>query len=149
MFYRAVLAKENHPEFPVNQGKDESAWLSKDLDFTHIAREDIPQDTSLPCGLVQSGIRLSALDFAETVRTGVLEFDDGLQIHLLVADPLELYREKEACLARLNRPQDRLHLELLKTYLKYELWLARQSKDPGLKIALEARYQNYARELLH
>ncbi|MDX6766643.1 MAG: hypothetical protein SFU85_07625 [Candidatus Methylacidiphilales bacterium] len=150
MFYRSVLARSQSPHFQVPDAgpEGEAVWLSKDVYFNHIAREDLPASPPVPLGLLQSGLRLSALDFAETVRTSALEFEDGSIVPILVADPLELYREKQACVAKLQRPQDRAHLELLKVYLAYELDLARKSNDPGERIALEARYQNYAPDLL-
>lgn len=150
MFYRSVLARAARPDFPVpDPGPEgEAAWLSKDADFTHAGPEDYPPHPPLPLGRLQAGLRLSALDFAETVRTAALEYEDGVIIPLLVADPLELYREKQACAARLNRPQDRIHLELLRAYLAYEWALARAVGDPGERIALEARYRHHAPELL-
>ena len=150
MFYRAVLARSQSPLFPVpDPGPEgEAAWLSKDVDFTHVQREDLPASPIIPLGLLQSGVRLSALDYAETVRTSALEFEDGCIVPILVADPLELYREKQACVAKLRRPQDQVHLDLLEVYLAFELDLARKSNDPGERIALEARYQNYAPEIL-
>ena len=40
---------------------------------------------------------------------------------MLIADPLDLWREKEAAIYRLSRPQDPLHLQLLGLTLQWEL----------------------------
>jgi len=85
MFYRAVLARAAHPAYPVPQGCADTAdaWLSKDVDFACLDTVDFPADPPLPLGRLQSGIRLSALDFAETVRTASLEFADGDLVPIL------------------------------------------------------------------
>jgi hypothetical protein len=40
---------------------------------------------------------------------------------MLIADPLDLWREKEAATLRRSRPQDSLHLEVLGTTLQWEM----------------------------
>lgn len=150
MFYRSALARAADPLFPVpaEAETDASLWLSKDADFTNVEPGDFPEHPPLPLGRLQVGVRLSALDFAETVRAAGLEFSDHEVVPILVADPLELYREKQACVAKLSRPQDQAHLRLLEVYLAYELALVRRHPDPAELVALEARYRHHAPELL-
>gem|GEM_PF-3657448 len=61
---------------------------------------------------------------------------------------MELYREKEACVVLLSRPQDRAHLDLLRVYLAYEWALVREYGQPAERMALEARYRHYAPEVI-
>jgi hypothetical protein len=66
------------------------------------------------------GFVLGADDFKENARTVSLEWDN-VKFTLLIADPLDLWREKEAAIHRRRRPQDSLHFEVLGTILQWEI----------------------------
>jgi hypothetical protein len=74
----------------------------------------------VPLGTVQCGFVIGADEFRENARTVRLAWGDTA-FTMLMADPLDLWREKEAAIYRVSRPQDRLHLALLELVLQWEL----------------------------
>jgi hypothetical protein len=142
LFYRARLAAAGDPDFtvPTLAPEAEQLWLSKDLDFTGVfsgdALELIPQFVTrdsagreflevegVRLGFAQVGLTIDPERALETARTGEFEADGAL-VHFLVADPVTLYREKQALVLRRNQPGDALHLALLHDYLAWEITVA-------------------------
>jgi hypothetical protein len=69
---------------------------------------------------VQFGFVLGAEEFRENARNVELSWRDE-SFTMLIADPLDLWREKEAASYRLSRPQDPLHLQLLGLTLQWDM----------------------------
>jgi hypothetical protein len=139
LFYRARLRQANDPDFavPALSLIHEQSWLSKDLDFTGIfsgdALELLPQMVvrdaagrefleveGVRLGFAQVGLTLDPELALETARTGEFEWE-GEPVQFLVADPVTLYREKQALVERRNQPGDALHLALLGDYVAWEV----------------------------
>lgn len=139
LFYRARLAAANDRDFRVAHlaPETERLWLSKDLDFTGVfsgdAMELVPQfivrDASgreflevegVRLGFAQVGLVLDPERALETARTGEFETESGL-VEFLVADPVTLFLEKQALVARRGQPGDALHLALLHDYVVWEV----------------------------
>lgn len=142
LFYRASLRQANDPDFriPPLSPVNERLWLSKDLDFTGIfsgdAVELLPQMLvrgndgrefieveGVRLGFAQVGLVLDPELAMETARTGEFEWE-GETVQFLVADPVTLYREKQALVERRNQPGDALHLALLGDYVAWEVTTA-------------------------
>ena len=126
-FYRIQLEKRASPDFPppALTEVDAGLWLSKDIDFANLP-EATPQ---LPLvGRLQFGVRLSASDFLENARTATIG-----GVTLLVADALDLLKEKQACCAKLGRPQDFLHKTTLEAFVSLDLAdrVAAAAQDPA------------------
>jgi len=152
-FYRSLLEEANDPDFrmPPLSPEDESLWLSKDVDYTNLPLERLASlPSELPVGAFQFGVRLGPDDFLETARTVQLDYPDGVSYAILIADPLTLYREKDAAAQKLRRPQDRLHLEALREYLLLELTTLAEREPPDFPAwsQLAHRIKTYAPELL-
>jgi len=152
-FYRSMLEDANDPDFhlPALSQEEEAVWLSKDVDYTNLSPERLASlPPELPVGAFQFGVRLGPEDFLETARVVELVYSDGSAFPILIADPLTLYREKDAAAHKLGRPQDRLHLRALSEYLLLELSrtaeMAPHDLAPLAQIA--QRIRTYAPELL-
>jgi len=81
-----------------------------------------------------------------------LRYEDGVTFSISIADPLDLYREKDAATVKLGRPQDRLHRAILAEFVKWELVsLATQAESDPIRRAdygkLRSRCRDYAPEL--
>ena len=123
LFYRDQLERINDPDFRVRvyAEEEEKIWLSRDADFATTEPAEMPDIAgSLPLGRLQFGFVLGAEEFKENARHVAVRWD-GTQFAMLIADPLDLWREKEAATFRRSRPQDSLHLEVLGTTLEWEM----------------------------
>jgi hypothetical protein len=142
LFYRATLRQADDPDFqiPLLAPETEQLWLSKDLDFTGIFSGDavellphlIARDPDgrefievegVRLGFAQVGLVLDPELAMETARTAEFEWE-GETVQFLVADPVTLYREKQALVERRNQPGDSLHLALLGDYVAWEITTA-------------------------
>ncbi len=122
LFYRDQLERINDPDFRVRvyAEEEEKVWLSRDADFATTELAEMPDIAgSLPLGRLQAGFLVGAEEFKENSRHVEVRWD-GTQFAMLIADPLDLWREKEAAMFRRGRPQDSLHLEVLGTTLEWE-----------------------------
>jgi hypothetical protein len=123
MFYRDQLERINDPDFQVRpySEEEEKVWLSHDADFATTDPEQMPESAgNVPLGRLQMGFVLGAEEFRENARSVELRWTDA-EFAMLIADPLDLWREKEAALHRRSRPQDSLHLEVLELTLGWEM----------------------------
>lgn len=131
-FFREQLRNANDPDFrvPAYSADEETAWLSKDVDFMGLTEAEgaallgapFKPEThtisfrGLEVDFLEEGFRLTldlALRNTREVRTSDFVF--------YVIDPALLYAEKSALLASKSRPQDHLHKALLAEFLKHEL----------------------------
>lgn len=138
-FYRRQLQLAADPDFPlpILAPATEAQWLSKDIDFTGVFSADalalLPQhivkDEAGRAHIEIAGVRLGfaqvgvTLDPEAALASATIgEFTrDGELVQFLVADPVSLYREKQALLERRNAPQDFLHFGLLREYLVWRV----------------------------
>lgn len=138
-FYRIQLRIAADPDFPVPAlaAQTEAQWLSKDLDFTGIFSGDavllmpktLLRDADGLTHIEVEGVRLGfaqvglTIDPDEAMATAeVAAFQAGEQrVEFLVADPVTLYREKQALAQRRGTPHDALHFSLLQSYLAWRL----------------------------
>ena len=123
MFYRDQLERMNDPDFQVRpySEEEEKVWLSRDADFATTEPEQMPDSAgSVPLGRLQMGFVLGAEEFKENARNVGLRWSN-MAFTMLIADPLDLWREKEAATHRRSRPQDSLHLEVLGITLEWEM----------------------------
>lgn len=123
MFYRDQLERINDPDFQVRpySEEEEKVWLSHDADFATTEPEQMPDNAgSVPLGRLQMGFVLGAEEFMENARNVGLRWG-AIEFSMLIADPLDLWREKEAATYRRTRSQDSLHLEVLGTTLEWEM----------------------------
>lgn len=146
MFYRDQLEQINDPDFQVRAytEEEEKAWLSHDADFATTDPGNMPDAAGrVPLGRLQMGFVLGAAAFRENARTVDLSWEKA-KFRMLIADPFDLWKEKEVAVHRINRSQDSLHLEVLSTtlqletihsaekvaddHLPFELWAARVSE---------------------
>lgn len=130
-FYRTVLERWNDSDFPRPpfSSEEESVWLSKDIDFMGLTIQEaetllgspIKEEThtitfrDMELDFLQEGVWLTlseATRNAREVRTPDFVFR--------VLDAAQLFTEKRAVLRQKERPQDRLHLRVLETFLKCE-----------------------------
>ena len=122
LFYRDLLEQINDPDFPspTYSAEEEKVWLSRDADFATTEPGRMPDSTGqVPLGRLQMGFVLGADEFKENARTVRLEWS-STAFTMLIADPLDLWREKEAATHRRGRPQDSLHLDVLGLILQWE-----------------------------
>jgi hypothetical protein len=123
LFYRDLLERIDDPDFRVRVygEEEEKVWLSRDADFATTEPAEMPDIAgSLPLGRLQFGFVLGAEEFKENARNVEVRCG-GTLFTMLIADPLDLWREKEAATFRRSRPQDSLHLEVLGTTLQWEM----------------------------
>jgi hypothetical protein len=123
LFYRDQLERINDPDFQVRaySEEEERVWLSHDADFATTEPEKMPDSAgSVPLGRLQMGFVLGAEEFKENARSVGLRWDNT-EFAMLIGDPLDLWREKEAAMHRRSRPQDSLHLEVLGLTLQWEM----------------------------
>jgi hypothetical protein len=121
-FYRDRLKLLNDPDFQVPNylPEEEKFWLSHDADFATTDPGAVPTISGkVPIGTVQCGFVIGADEFKENARTVELRWEDTT-FTMFIADPLDLWREKEAAIYRVRRPQDGLHLHLLELVLQWE-----------------------------
>ena len=130
-FYRRSLELAQDPDFrsPPLTPEQEYVWLSKDVDFMGISREEAAQLFGAPvkpetrtitfAGLevdfVEQGLHMTERESADSAR---LVQATGFDFY--VADAALLYDEKVALVATKSRPQDILHRDLLAEFLKLE-----------------------------
>ena len=137
-FYRTQLRRANDPDFrePTLTEAQERLWLSKDIDFTGIFRGDaaemlapfVTRDQRKNSYLEVNGIRLGFAQVGVTFdpeeifrRARIGEFEmDGAKAQFLVIDPVSLYREKQALAEKRNRPNDHLHLQVVREEVALE-----------------------------
>jgi hypothetical protein len=122
MFYRDQLERQNDPDFRVRtySEEEERVWLSRDADFATTDPAQMPTSAGgVPLGRLQMGFVLGAEEFKDNARKVRLRWQNT-EFCMLIADPLDLWREKEAATFRRGRPQDSLHLEVLATFLRWE-----------------------------
>lgn len=131
-YYRVALDRVGDPDFvvPSYTVEQERLWLSKDLDFMGESNEEISELLGLPCpamgalmtyagatiDFVEQGLKMTreaANRTARRVQVGDLNF--------YIAGPSLLFAEKQACTLQKNRPQDKVHREILARYIKMEL----------------------------
>jgi hypothetical protein len=123
LFYRDQLERINDPDFRVRtySTEEEEVWLSRDADFATTEPEKMPDHVGpIPLGRLQMGFVIGAVEFKENARDVSIE-TGTVKFSLLIADPLDLWREKEAAIYRRSRPQDALHLEVLGSTLQWEI----------------------------
>ena len=123
LFYRDQLERISDPDFRVRtySAEEERVWLSRDADFATTEPEKMPDHAgTVPLGRLQMGFVVGADEFKENARTVSLKWG-AVKFTLLIADPLDLWREKEAAIYQRSRPQDSLHLEVLRTTLQWEI----------------------------
>jgi len=123
LFYRDQLKRVNDPDFRVRaySAEEEKAWLSRDADFATTEPDKMPDSAgAVPLGRLQMGFVLGADDFKQNARNVSVKWD-AVEFTMLIADPLDLWREKEAAMYRRSRPQDSLHHEVLGTTLQWEI----------------------------
>lgn len=160
-FYRIQLRQAADPDFPVPAlaPQTEAQWLSKDLDFTGIFGGDalllmprqLLRETDGVPHIEVEGVRLGfaqvglTIDPEEAMGTAeVATFQAGEQrVEFLVADPVTLFREKQALAQRRGALHDGLHLALLQSYLAWRLTRATEQflEADGQLPAAEARAQ--------
>ena len=171
-FFRDQLQHANDPDFrvPAYSTDEETAWLSKDVDFMGLTEAEgeallgspFKPEThtisfrGLEVDFLEEGFRLTldlALRNSREVRTSDFTF--------YVIDPGVLYAEKAALVASKSRPQDPLHQALLAEFLKYELctdverpieldardWVARAKTIKSADLEFFARDGQFARRL--
>ena len=130
-FYRTVLERWADPDFPVPtfSPEENEMWLSKDIDFmgpTVKAGEALlaaPFKTEshtisfqgIEVDFLEEGVQLTRQEAARNARQV-----RASEVVFRVADAGDLFAEKLAVLRRKERPQDRLHLRVLETFLKCE-----------------------------
>jgi hypothetical protein len=123
MFFRDQLEQNPDPDFQVRPYGDEEEkyWLSRDADFATSNPAEIPDLAgNVPLGRLQFGFVLGADEFKENARRIDLTWATN-SFSMLIADPLDLWREKEAATQRRSSPQDALHLEILSLTLQKEM----------------------------
>ena len=130
-FYRAYLERANDPDFrvPKYSVAEEQAWLSKDIDFmgmtsaqaaTFLGSPFKPETHTITfdgmeIDFLDEGLRLtpqSVSASAREIRTSEFVFY-AIEASLLYDEKCTLLQVKE-------RPQDRLHCDLLAEFLKFE-----------------------------
>jgi len=127
-FYREALRQWQDPDFPVPlwTEAEEAVWLSKDVDFMGLDREEASQllDTpfdeephtfhfrGLELDFLEEGLRLTPQNAVLSRRAAQLP-----EVIFYVAEAALLYAEKCALVQTKERPQDRLHQRLLAEFL--------------------------------
>ena len=130
-FYRAYLERANDPDFrvPKYSEAEEQTWLSKDLGFMGMTSEQAAAFFGSPfkpethtitfdgmeIDFLEEGLRLTPLAVsasAREIRTSEFVFY-AIEASLLYDEKFTLLKVKE-------RPQDRLHCDLLAEFLKFE-----------------------------
>jgi len=123
LFYRDQLEHINDPDFQVRVygNEEEKVWLSRDADFATTEPAEMPELAgNLPLGRLQMGFLVSAEEFKANARTVEINWAQ-FNFTMLIADPLDLWREKEAATTRRSRPQDIIHSEFLGLTLQWEM----------------------------
>lgn len=130
-FYREALRQWKDPVFPVPlwTEAEEAVWLSKDVDFMGLDREEASQllDTpfdeathtfhfrGLELDFLEEGLRLTPQNAVLSRRAVQLP-----EVVFYVAEASLLYAEKCVLVQTKERPQDHLHQRLLAEFLKCE-----------------------------
>jgi hypothetical protein len=123
MFYRDQLEHIIDPDFGPRsfRAEEEEGWLSHDVDFATTDPGGVPRFAGdIPLGTLQMGLSVHADEFKENARSVELIWRETA-FSLKIADPLDLWREKEHAVARLSRSQDLLHLEVLESIILWEV----------------------------
>ena len=130
-FYRAYLERVSDPDFraPTYTAEEEQVWLSKDIDFMGLTTAQAaalfgspfkPETHTITfdgmeIDFLEEGLRLTpqvVAASAREIRTSEFVFY-AIEASLLYDEKFTLLKVKE-------RPQDRLHCDLLAEFLKYE-----------------------------
>jgi hypothetical protein len=139
-FYRAYLENANDPDFrvPKYSEADEQVWLSKDIDFMGMTGEQAAEFLGSPfkeethtitfdgmeIDFLEEGLHLTPENVAATAR----EIRTTEFVFYTIEAAL-LYDEKVTLLQVKERPQDRLHCELLAEFLKFEFCHEAETPD--------------------
>jgi hypothetical protein len=130
-FYRAYLERVSDPDFraPQYSAAEEQIWLSKDIDFMGMTSDRAatllggtfkPETHTITfegmeIDFLEEGLRLTP----QVVSASAREVRTSEFVFYAIEASL-LYDEKFTLLKLKDRPQDRLHCELLAEFLKYE-----------------------------
>ncbi|HWD20554.1 MAG TPA: hypothetical protein VHB20_14905 [Verrucomicrobiae bacterium] len=135
-FYRHQLAQAGDKDFTIAASKPDAEyqWLSRDIDFIGIAREEAflllsgnrilergrehIEVAGVRIGVAQVGVTFDAEEVFHFAHAGAI--DNG-RVEFLIADPLSLYFEKCKLRERRGYAGDRQHAALLFEYNAYEL----------------------------
>ncbi len=138
-FYRIQLRQAADPDFraPLLDPQAEGVWLSKDIDFTGIFSGDafgmlphrIVTDAQgrqhieiegVRLGFAQVGLTIDPEEAFQQALVGSFSHENQ-KVEFFVADPVTLYREKQALSQKRNQKNDHLHLALLSEYLAWRV----------------------------
>jgi hypothetical protein len=139
-FYRETLRQWRDSEFPVPDwtAAEQNEWLSRDVDFMGLdvaEAADLLQTpfdetthtfhfAGLEVDFLDEGLQLVANSALQTAR--LVQLPD---FNFNVVEASLLFAEKSALLRAKDRPQDRLHRQLLVEFLKCEF--CRQAEHPA------------------
>ncbi len=143
-FYKTVLNKANDPDFKIELNpQKEILWLSKDIDFigSNLNEYEVllkTKKTGTPPRFYIEGVWIDTPEIGLTMhpdvvlkRTyqGYLEQDLG---EYQVAHPADVLKEKLALVnspKATKRPQDILHIEAIKEFIKFDLCQRIEKKE--------------------
>ena len=151
-FYREALRQWQDSDFPVPlwTEAEESIWLSKDVDFMGLDRDEASELLQTPfdeathtfhfrgleLDFLEEGLRLTPQNAVLSRRAAELP-----EVSFFVAEASLLYAEKCALVQAKERPQDGLHQRLLAEFLKCEFCREIENTDS----LLSARWVGRAR----
>jgi hypothetical protein len=130
-FYRAYLERANDPDFRVPKYSEaqEQIWLSKDIDFMGMTSEQAAAFFNRPFKPETHTINFDGMEI-DFLEEGLRLTPDGVsasareirtpEFTFYAIEATLLYDEKVTLLKVKERPQDRLHCELLAEFLKFE-----------------------------
>ncbi|MBI2926003.1 MAG: hypothetical protein HYY24_09890 [Verrucomicrobia bacterium] len=130
-FYREALRQAADTDFrvPPATPEQEAVWLSKDIDFMGVTPEEAAEILRVPLNADTHTIQFHGLEI-DFVDAGLHLTQDNCLLHarsvktpevsFSVVDASPLYSEKCALVLVKDRPQDRLHRELLEQFLNYD-----------------------------
>ena len=155
LYHKQQFEKANDPDFPPRQYtiEEEACWKSHDADFAILGKTEFMDTSGLRIGTVQFGLRLGSEQFNENAQKVSLTFEDGLAFNIKVADPLDLYREKQVAVQKRKQPQDKIHLDMLADLVKMRLCrladaLSLNFVSTSVAEKFAERVKNYTPELL-
>jgi hypothetical protein len=135
LLYYRLLVRKNDPNFPAPIPESKDRLQSNDLDFTNVWKGDyfdaLPEFVVQPAKgaayLEIAGVRLGfaqapeALDPEEAFERS-RKFKTRAGTTFAVLDPIRLYRGKQAMIQKgRGKANDPFHLQIAKTYAKFEL----------------------------
>lgn len=140
-FYRTTLELWDDNDFPVPMfsADEDTMWLSKDIDFMGpsvaegeaLLAAPFKADThtisfqGIEVHFLEEGVHLTVREVTRNARRVHTP-----EVVFRVADAADLFAEKRAVIGRKERPQDRLHLRALETFLKCEF--CREAESAGV-----------------